>query len=228
MGIYMKYGIIKGDATQDGFEHWINVSGFTWQPAVTRDIKTNTGKGRNREQSQPHVSRISVDKAVDHASGPLYKSLVTVPKAVECKIAFLRTDEGGETYTEYTLTDTLLQHLTLRGDGRSGGRNVDSRLHQDKGLGEATQRGEYRLGAFPLRVQPGHRQGWLTRIAGARAVHHEAGVAMRYPLRIVTSAASTPSGAHARIAAGRSDCNRRERSSSSSEMSDDRWNTGSL
>jgi type VI secretion system secreted protein Hcp len=120
MGIYMKYGEIKGDATQEGFEHWINITSFHWD-AVTRDIKTSTGKGRNREQSQPHVKRITIDKEVDHASGPLYKSLVTVPLAKECRIAFVRTDEGGETYLEYTLTDTLLQQLRLHGDGDRAG-----------------------------------------------------------------------------------------------------------
>jgi type VI secretion system secreted protein Hcp len=120
MGIYMKYGEIKGDATQQGFEHWINITSFNWI-AVSRDIKTQTGRGRNREQSQPHVHRITINKEVDHASGPLYKSLVTVPQAKECTIAFVRTDEGGETYLEYTLTDTLLQHLTIQGE--SGGGN---------------------------------------------------------------------------------------------------------
>lgn len=119
MGIYMKYGDIKGDATQDGFEHWINVTGFAWDPAVTRDIRTHTGHGRNREGRQPKISRITITKEVDHASGPLYKALVTVPKAEECKIAFVRTDEGGDKYLEYTLTDTLLQdfHIQVRAGG---------------------------------------------------------------------------------------------------------------
>jgi type VI secretion system secreted protein Hcp len=114
MGIYMKYGNIQGDATQDGFQHWINVKSFSWD-AVSRDIKTQTGRGRNREQAQPHIKRITVKKEVDHASGPLYKALCTVPKAEECKIAFVRTDEGGDKYLEYTLTDTLLQDLHISG-----------------------------------------------------------------------------------------------------------------
>jgi type VI secretion system secreted protein Hcp len=117
MGIYMKYGDIKGDATQDGFLHWINVSSFSWANAVTRIIKTQTGKGRNREQGQPEVKQITINKEVDHASGPLYKSLVTVPQAKECTIAFVRTDEGGESYLEFKLTDTLLAKLNLTGEG---------------------------------------------------------------------------------------------------------------
>lgn len=117
MGIYLKYGDINGDATQQGFEHWINVLSFSWSNAVSRDIKTATGRGRNREQGQPHVKRISIVKEVDHSSGPLYKSLVTVPEAKLCKIAFVRTDEGGEAYLEYHLHDTLLQALHLSGSG---------------------------------------------------------------------------------------------------------------
>jgi type VI secretion system secreted protein Hcp len=116
MGIYMKYGDIRGDATQEGFEHWINITSFNWRQAVHRNVKTETGKGRNREQSQPSVKQIVIRKEVDHASGPLYKALCTVPKAEECKIAFVRTDEGGEKFLEYTLTDTLLEKLELRGD----------------------------------------------------------------------------------------------------------------
>jgi type VI secretion system secreted protein Hcp len=119
MGMYMKFGTINGDATQEGFEKWINITGFQWGPAVHRDIKTETGKGRNREQAQPHVSNITVTKEVDHASGPLYKSLVTVPEAKECKIAFVRTGPGGDNdkYLEYTLTDTLLAGLEITGSG---------------------------------------------------------------------------------------------------------------
>jgi type VI secretion system secreted protein Hcp len=117
MGIYMKYGDIKGDATQEGFRHWINVMGFNWTGAVSRHIETHTGKGRNREQGQPQVKQIQIVKEVDHASGPLYKSLVTVPQAKDCTIAFVRTDEGGESYLEYNLTDTLLANLTLTGEG---------------------------------------------------------------------------------------------------------------
>jgi type VI secretion system secreted protein Hcp len=119
MGMYMQFGKIKGDATQEGFERWINITSFSWGPAVHRDIKTETGKGRNREQAQPHVSNIQVKKEVDNASGPLYKSLVAVPEAKECKIAFVRTGPGGDNdkYLEYTLTDALLAGLQIDGDG---------------------------------------------------------------------------------------------------------------
>jgi type VI secretion system secreted protein Hcp len=121
MGIYMKFGDIKGDATQEGFKQWINISSFQWNGAVSREIRTHTGKGRNREQGQPRIKQIQIKKEVDHASGPLYKSLVSVPLATDCTIAFVRTDEGGATFLEYNLTDTLLAKLDLSGDKNRAG-----------------------------------------------------------------------------------------------------------
>jgi type VI secretion system secreted protein Hcp len=119
MGMYMKFGDVIGDATQEGFEKWINITSFQWGPAVERKIKTETGKGRDREHAQPHLANIKVTKEVDFASGPLYKSLVVVPEAKKCKIAFVRTGPGGDSdkYLEYTLTDTLLSSLEITGDG---------------------------------------------------------------------------------------------------------------
>ena len=120
MPIYVQYGSIKGDATQQGFEHWINVLKFDWPEAIKRDITTQTGRARNREHGQPKIGRIKIAKEVDHASGPLYKALVAVPKAETCKIAFVRTDEGGEKYLEYVLTDALLANLTIKGQSLGG------------------------------------------------------------------------------------------------------------
>jgi type VI secretion system secreted protein Hcp len=123
MGMFMKLdNIKKGDATQEGFEGskgWINIAKFQWADAVLRKIETKTGKARDREQGQPHVNNIKITKEVDHASGPLYKSLVVVPEATECKIAFVRTGPGGDNdkYLEYTLTDTLLAGLKITGHG---------------------------------------------------------------------------------------------------------------
>jgi type VI secretion system secreted protein Hcp len=120
MGMYMQYGGIKGDATQEGFKQWVNITNFSWPEAVKRDITTQTGRARNREHAQPKVGRIKISKEVDHASGPLYKALCAVPKAETCTISFVRTDEGGERYLEYVLTDALLASLTIKGQSLGG------------------------------------------------------------------------------------------------------------
>src|SRR5271169_4235947 len=105
MGIYLKYGDINGDATQQGFEHWINVTNLGWSGCMKRvGMRTDTGRARNREPGQPTMANITVNKLFDHSSGLLLKALCTVPQAKTCEIAFVRTDEGGEQYLKYTLT----------------------------------------------------------------------------------------------------------------------------
>jgi type VI secretion system secreted protein Hcp len=119
MGIYMQYGDIVGDATQAGFEKWINIASFGWPACIDRKgMRTDTGRSRNREPGQPVMGNITVNKEFDHATGLLLKALCTVPQAKTCKIAFVRTDEGGECYLQYTLTDALLANLSLQGTDR--------------------------------------------------------------------------------------------------------------
>jgi type VI secretion system secreted protein Hcp len=115
MGIYMQYGDIVGDATQTGFERWININSFIWPSIDRKGMRTETGRSRNREPGQPVMGVITVSKAFDHATGLLLKALCTVPQAKTCKIAFVRTDEGGDCYLQYTLTDALLANLDLKG-----------------------------------------------------------------------------------------------------------------
>jgi type VI secretion system Hcp family effector len=59
------------------------------------------------------MSTITVDKNFDHSSGLLLKALCTVPQAKTCEIAFVRTDEGGEQYLKYTLTDAMLAKVSI-------------------------------------------------------------------------------------------------------------------
>src|ERR1700757_4497525 len=115
MGIYLKYGDdCPGDATQTNFEHWINVTNLQWTGCMERKgMRTDTGRARNREPGQPTMDKISVTKLFDHSSGLLLKALCTVPQAKTCEIAFVRTDEGGEQYLKYTLTDAMLASVSI-------------------------------------------------------------------------------------------------------------------
>jgi type VI secretion system secreted protein Hcp len=118
MAIYLKYGNVDGDATQTGFEKWINCNTFSWPLGIKRYIDTLTGKGRNREGRQPDVADIIITKELDSATGPLLKAIVSGEGAEKCKIAFVSTSDPGETYLEYTLTDTLLASVRLDGPDR--------------------------------------------------------------------------------------------------------------
>lgn len=116
MGIYMKFGSIQGDATQQGFEGYINVSSFDW--ALHRDFaKDQVGRSFNREASQAQMGRCTVTKDVDHASGEILKAAATAFKGESVEIVFLRTGNPGEAYLTFKLTDALVSKLGVSGDG---------------------------------------------------------------------------------------------------------------
>ena len=115
MGLYMSYdnGSIQGDATQQGFEGWINLHSFRW--GMSRAFTKDTGRAFNREGAQAQVGRIVVTKEVDHASGQILKTACTEHKGKKVEIAFVRTGDPGDPYLKFTLTDTLFQNLQLAG-----------------------------------------------------------------------------------------------------------------
>lgn len=112
MAIYMKLGNIKGDATQQGFEGWINIESFDWSLARVF-AKNQTGRAANREGAQAEMKEITVTKDVDHSSGEILKLASTGFKGERCEIVFLRTGNPGEPYLKFTLTDTLLKELDV-------------------------------------------------------------------------------------------------------------------
>jgi type VI secretion system secreted protein Hcp len=113
MAIYMKYGEeIKGDATQAGYEGWINLSSFDW--GLERHFAGDqTGRALNREASQAQVKRCHVTKDVDHSSGAILKTVATHFKSEKCTIVFVRTGNPGEAYLTFTLTDALISNLAV-------------------------------------------------------------------------------------------------------------------
>lgn len=112
MGIYMRYGNIQGDATQQGFEGWINITSFQWS-LERKFAKDQVGRAFNREAAQAHVREVIVSKEVDNSSGEILKNVSTAYKGEKCEIVFLRTGNPGDTYLKFTLTDTLMQNLAL-------------------------------------------------------------------------------------------------------------------
>jgi type VI protein secretion system component Hcp len=61
VAIYMKYGSIEGDATQAGFEGWINVSHFDWQIQYT--ITNRAGLQHNtRDAKRPKIEEFTINK----------------------------------------------------------------------------------------------------------------------------------------------------------------------
>jgi type VI secretion system Hcp family effector len=116
VAIYMKYGSIEGDATQAGFEGWINVSHFDWQIQYT--ITNRAGLQHNtRDAKRPKIEEFTINKEVDGATTDLVAAICTSNKPETCTIAFVRT--GGidipliglhipEKFVEFQFNGTLI------------------------------------------------------------------------------------------------------------------------
>ena len=117
MAIYMKFGSIQGDATQQGYEGYINISSFSW--GLHRNFaQDQVGRSFNREASQAQMGRCIVTKDVDHSSGEILKAAATAFKGEPVEIVFLRTGNPGEAYLTFKLTDALVSKLAVNGDGQ--------------------------------------------------------------------------------------------------------------
>jgi type VI secretion system secreted protein Hcp len=153
MGIYMRYDngkSLQGDATQQGFEGWINLHSFSWD--MSRAFKRDTGRAFNREGAQAHVGRVTVTKEVDHASGDILKTACTEHKGKTVEIAFVRTGDPGDPYLKFTLTDTLFQNLELEAQKDSIRPKEKIKLDFTELLVETVILKEDNTGEVPLKV----------------------------------------------------------------------------
>jgi type VI secretion system secreted protein Hcp len=152
MGLYMRYdnGSIQGDATQKGFEGWINLHSFSWK--MSRAFTKDTGRAFNREGAQAHVDRVVVTKEVDHASGQILKTACTEHKGKTVEIAFVRTGDPGDPYLKFTLTDTVFQNLQLSGPRDSVRPTEQITLDFTELLVETVVLKEDNTGEAPLKV----------------------------------------------------------------------------
>jgi type VI secretion system secreted protein Hcp len=115
MGLYMEYnkGEIKGDATQKGFEQWINLHSFSW--GMKRLFVKDTGRAYNREGAQAQVNQIIVTKEVDSSSGSLHQTAWTEHKGKPIVIAFVRTGDPGDAYLTFTLQNAVFEKFDVAG-----------------------------------------------------------------------------------------------------------------
>jgi type VI secretion system secreted protein Hcp len=137
MAAYMKFGGIKGDATQDvgsrimikdekgkvlikdpAFlkEHgWINISDFSW--SITRSLTHRSGsQGNLRDPLQPSVDEITVKKDPDHATSRLLRAICYAGNnnAETCTIIFVRTGNPGEVYMHYKLANVFITDIHIK------------------------------------------------------------------------------------------------------------------
>jgi len=116
MAIFMKYGALKGEVSQETHKEWIEINSLQW--GVGRGIGSGVGGGSLRESSAPSVSEITVTKVMDIASPLLLKESLG-GKAVEVKIEITQTDDSGKhvSFQKYVLTNTLISGYSISSGG---------------------------------------------------------------------------------------------------------------
>jgi type VI secretion system secreted protein Hcp len=116
MAIFLKYGSLKGEVTQETHKEWIEVNSLQW--GVGRGIGSGVGGGSLRESSAPSVSEVTVTKVMDIASPLLLKESLG-GKAVEVKLEITQTDDSGKhvSFQKYILTNTLISGYSISSGG---------------------------------------------------------------------------------------------------------------
>ncbi len=115
MAVYLKYEGIDGEATHEKHTKWIEVQSL--QFGVGRGISTPTGGATNRESSQPSVSEVVITKMLDNSSTALFAESVTGTVGKKVEIHLVNTGDPGDTYVEYTLTDSLISGYSVSSGG---------------------------------------------------------------------------------------------------------------
>ena len=115
MAIYLKYDGIDGDATHEDHKKWITVESLQW--GVGRAIATAVGSTKNREASEPSVAELTIAKQMDTSSVYLFQEACTGQTGKEVKVHLVSTGSPGQTYLEYTLTDSLVSGYSVSSGG---------------------------------------------------------------------------------------------------------------
>lgn len=115
MPIYVKYGAIVGNVTEQGHIGWVEAGSFQW--GVGRGIGSPVGKSANRESSAPSISEISMTKEMDKSSFAWLQEGLK-GKGVDCTVHFCSTDAGQlRMYAEYKLTNCMISGYSLSSGG---------------------------------------------------------------------------------------------------------------
>jgi type VI secretion system secreted protein Hcp len=113
MPIYLKYGDIKGSATEPAHRGYIELTSFQW--GVGRGVTSSTGGSAERESSVPFVREIVVTKKSDSASHRLMTESLT-GEPVTAVIDFVRSD-GGSVYLRLEMSGTMISGWSISSGG---------------------------------------------------------------------------------------------------------------
>jgi type VI secretion system secreted protein Hcp len=122
MAIYLKVDGIEGDATHEQHKKWLSVDTVQWD--VTRNIAKRLGHMANREATEPVVSDILITKQVDASSPKLFREACTGKQGKTVVIDFVTTGSPGDTFLQYTLSDSLVSSYSVASTGDRPSENL--------------------------------------------------------------------------------------------------------
>jgi type VI secretion system secreted protein Hcp len=115
MPIYLKVDGIQGDATHEEHKKWMDIEAIHWN--VSRAMNTTAGSTANREASEPMVSEVILTKVSDSSSTKLFQEACAGRTGKTAVIHLVTTGNPGNTYIEYTLTNTLIANYSVDSSG---------------------------------------------------------------------------------------------------------------
>lgn len=115
MAVYVQIEGIQGDATHQDHKEWLDVQHIAW--GVGRGIQTTVGAAGNREASQPSLSEVTLSRITDKATPAIFYEACTGKVGKKVVIHFVTTGDPGDTYLEYTLSNTLISNYQMSSGG---------------------------------------------------------------------------------------------------------------
>jgi type VI secretion system secreted protein Hcp len=115
MAVYMKYGDIKGDVSEESHKEWLQCSSFAF--STFRSAETAIGQGAQRQGREVSVGDITITKPMCIGSPHLWlASVVGFGKKVQLHIT--RTGQGAQTnYLEVTLENACVTNYSVVSEG---------------------------------------------------------------------------------------------------------------
>jgi type VI secretion system secreted protein Hcp len=115
VAIYMLFGDVKGQVTEDKHKGWIELNSF--QFGVGRAVSSGAG-GQTRESTAPSISEIVVTKVNDASSPKLYEDSLAGAFDTAVTIEMTQTTKKGtETYLKIELTDCGISGYSISSGG---------------------------------------------------------------------------------------------------------------
>jgi type VI secretion system secreted protein Hcp len=121
---YMQFGTtIKGDATLEAVDGWININSFQWK--IDWSVTTRAGTDGPRDSKHPHIGELTIKKESDNSSRYLLDAITrntySSPKGEDCVIRFLSTGQGRNInemiYQEFTFFESLITSIQFDSSG---------------------------------------------------------------------------------------------------------------